>query len=200
MALDLDLTSEKGHRLEFSLKGTNAAFANLLRRYGMGNVPVFAIDRVTFYENNSAMFDEYLAHRIGQVPLHSESGKADDEIIFTLEAEGPRIVYSSDLHSTDSKIKVAQESIPLLSLLEGQNLRLEAKARQGIGRVHAKYQAGLISYEMLSPDSFKFKAESFMQLEPRSYLSHAADVVIAKCDELEEKLAEIKEAKGKKED
>ena len=193
--MNIDMAMEKGNRIEFLLKGSTVSFANLLRRFGMGHVPVFAIDSVTFYENSSSMFDEYLAHRIGQVPLLSDSGRAKDEVLLTLEAGGPSTVYSKELKSTDSKIKSALDNIPLLKLLEGQNVRLEAKARRGIGRQHAKWQPGLISYEVLDGKDFKFKAESFMQLEPRGLLSAAADEVIARCEELDGKLSEIKKAK-----
>jgi DNA-directed RNA polymerase subunit D len=190
------MTTEKNNRLNFTLKGVQVPFANLLRRYGMGQVPVFAIDKVTFYENGSALFDEYIAHRLGEVPLTSEASRAADEVTLTLESEGPCTVYSKALKSTDAKIKASLDNIPLLSLLEGQNLRLEAKARQGIGRQHAKFQPGLIAYEMLSPNEFKFKTETFTQLEPRTFLSRAADVIIERCDEFEEKLGAKKEKKG----
>lgn len=190
--MNISMVSEKDNRLEFLLRGASVPFSNLLRRYGLGQVPVFAIDKVTFYENGSATFDEYVAHRIGQVPIKSDSGKATDEVTFTLESEGPSTITSRELKSTDSKIRAALDDIPLLKLLEGQNLRLEAKARRGIGRQHAKFQPGLISYEVLSPTEFRFKVESFMQLEPREYLLKTADLIIEKCDELEAKLAEIK--------
>lgn len=195
--MDIEVNREKDNRMEFLLKGGNVSFANLIRRFGMGQVPVFAIDRVTFYENGSAMFDEYLAHRLGQIPLLSDSGRATDEVGFTLEATGPSTVYSREMKSTDAKIKAAVADIPLLKLLEGQNIRLEAKARRGIGRTHAKYQPGLISYEILKPSEFRFKVESFMQLEPRDMLSKTADLVIARCDELEEKLGDVKTPKEK---
>ncbi len=190
--MDIEMSLEKKNRLEFRLKGAPAAFANLIRRYGIGKVPVFAIDNVTFYENSSSMFDEYLAHRLGQIPLASDSARQSDEIAFTLDAQGPGTIYSKQLKSNDSKIKSALADIPLLKLLEGQNVRLEAKARMGIGRKHAKFQPGLISYEILKPNEFKFKVESFMQLEPKKFLSHAADIVIERCNELEKQLSEIK--------
>ena len=193
--MDIDMTREKENKLEFNLKGSPVYFANLLRRYAIGQVSVFAIDRVTFYENSSSMFDEYLAHRIGQLPLLSESGRATDEIALTLEASGPGVVYSKALKSTDSKIKSALDDIPLLKLLEGQNVRLEAKAIRGIGRQHAKFQPGLVSYEVLKLNELHMKVESFMQLEPRVLLSRTADLVIAKCEELEEKLGDVKKAK-----
>jgi len=194
--MDIDMIRENENRLEFNLKGSPVYFANLIRRYAIGQVPVFAIDRVTFYENSSSMFDEYLAHRIGQIPMLSESGRAADEIGLSLDATGPGVVYSKQLKSTDSKIKAAFDDIPLLKLLENQNIRLEAKAIRGIGRQHAKFQPGLISYDVMKPGELHMKAESFMQLEPRALLSKTADLVIEKCEELEEKLSGVKKPKG----
>ena len=193
--MDIDILREKENRIEFHLKGSPVYFANLMRRYAIGQIPVFAIDRVTFYENSSSMFDEYLAHRIGQIPLLSDSGRATEEIALSLEMSGPSTVYSKNLKSTDSKIKAAFDDIPLLKLLEGQNIRLEAKAIRGIGRQHAKFQPGLISYDVLKPGELHMKVESFMQLDPRELLSKTADLVITKCEELEEKLGGIKKAK-----
>ncbi len=192
--MNLTMVSEHDNRMEFLLRGAATPFANLLRRYGMGQVPIFAIDRVTFYENGSALFDEYVAHRIGLVPIKMDSSRATDEISFTLDAEGPSTVLSRELKSTDSKIKAALDDLPLLKLLEGQNLRLEAKARRGIGREHAKFQPGLIAYEILSPNEFRFKVESFMQMEPRDMLVKSADMILEKCEEIEAKLADIKKA------
>jgi DNA-directed RNA polymerase subunit D len=194
--MNIEMAIEKGNKMEFLLKGGSTSFANLIRRFGMGQVPVFAIDSVTFYENGSAMFDEYVAHRIGQVPLVSDSAsKAKDEILLTLDAQGPSTVYTKELRSSDSKIRSALDNIPLLKLLEGQNIRLEAKARRGIGRTHAKWQAGLISYEALDNKDFKFKTETFLQLEPRDFLMASADAIITRCDELDEKLSDIKKSK-----
>jgi len=197
--MDMNVSYEKGNKLEFGLKGASVPFSNLVRRYMVGRLPVFAIDRVTFYENSGSLFDEYIAHRLGGVPLVSDSGKADDEIVFTLEAEGPSTVYSRQLKSSDAKVKASIDNIPLLKLLEGQNIRLEAKARRGIGREHAKFQPGIIAYEVLSPNEFKFKLESFTQIEPRDMLSKTADLIVSHCEEMEEKLSEIKPAKGGKE-
>ena len=195
--MDVEMTREKDSRLEFVLKGSSVQFANLVRRFGIGQVPVFAIDHVTFYENGSAMFDEYVAHRLGQVPLFSDSGRAGEEVGFTLEASGPGTVYSRELKSTDAKVKASIDNIPLLRLLEGQNLRLEAKARRGIGHAHAKFQPGLISYEIIKPTEFRFKVESFTQVEPRELLAKTAELVMARCDELEEKLGGVKAPKEK---
>lgn len=199
--MEVDVNYEDDTRIRFTVSGVNVGFANMLRRYAMGAVPVFAIDSVTVYENTSSLFDEYIGNRIGLVPIKMASGyKPGDEVIFTLDAHGPGTVYSGELKGVSDKIKVANSRIPLLKLLEEQNLRLEAKARMGVGRKHAKWQAGLGAYEMDKDGQFKFLVESFQQMAPRDMLLKAADTLEAKCDELSEQLeAAAKEARKKKE-
>jgi DNA-directed RNA polymerase subunit D len=107
-----------GDRATFTLTGARSGAANALRRSINGSVACFAIDRITFYENTSSMFDEYIAHRIGLVPIKTPaSGYNDkDEILFTLEATGPATVYSKELVSADKEVEVANDRIPLIKL------------------------------------------------------------------------------------
>ncbi|PIT84413.1 DNA-directed RNA polymerase subunit D [Candidatus Micrarchaeota archaeon CG10_big_fil_rev_8_21_14_0_10_45_29] len=198
--MKLSIKNEDKTKMDFLLKSTSVSFANLLRRFVMSRVPVFAIDSVTFYENSSPLFDEYIAHRIGMVPLKLGTGVRDEEeVLFSLDASGPGTVHSSALKSRMDKIKVATEKIPLLKLLEGQNLRLEAKAISGIGRDHAKYQAGLASYNILEGgNDFEFEIESFMQISPRDMALKSADAISQRCTELAKGLNEIKKEAKKK--
>lgn len=125
--------------MEFVLKDATVAFANAIRRMGMSQVPVFAIDSVTFYENNSAVFDEYIANRLGLIPLTSDGAhKADEEVLLSLGAEGPRMVHSKELKSSTPKVKCVYDNIPIIKLGEDRGIRLEAKARMGTGAEHAK--------------------------------------------------------------
>ncbi len=199
--MEISVLNEEGRRLEFRLSDAPVGFANLLRRYAMSQVPTFAIDQVTVYENSSAVFDEYIANRVGLVPLKMGGKyKPDDEVGFTLEASGPCTVYSGDLKAGAEKIKVATDHIPLLKLLQDQNLRLEAKAIMGVGRKHAKWQAGMAGYE-ITPAGLNFKVESFMQMPPRDMMLTAAELVESKCDDMLEQLSGVrKEAKKGKED
>jgi DNA-directed RNA polymerase subunit D len=199
--MEVSILKEEGKQLDFRLSGGSVSFANLLRRYAMNQVPTFAIDQVTVYENSSSLFDEYIANRIGLVPLKmGGSHKADDEIGFTLEANGPCTVYSGELKAGAEKVKVATDRIPLLKLLQDQNLRLEAKAIMGVGRKHAKWQAGMAGYE-ITPSGLNFKVESFMQMPPRDMMETAAELVEKKCDEMSEQLGGIRKgAKKAKED
>ena len=76
----------------------------------------------------------------------------------------------------------------------------KAKAIMGVGRKHAKWQAGMAGYE-ITPAGLNFKVESFMQLPPRTMVETAAELVEKKCDEMSEQLGAIrKEAKKSKEE
>ncbi len=145
--MEFEKVEEKGSTLVLRVKNATIAQANALRRTIISRLPSFAMDEVDVYENNSSLFNEYLANRLGLVPLTYESEVADDaKIAFTVNAEGPCTVYSKDLKSTDEKIKVFSENIPLIKLSEGQRFRAEAVAVKGIAKQHAKYQCALASY------------------------------------------------------
>ncbi|VVB65446.1 DNA-directed RNA polymerase subunit D [Candidatus Gugararchaeum adminiculabundum] len=189
--MKIEIHKDEDHVLEFTLKDATTAFANGIRRCCMGQVPTFAIQKVTIYENTSAMFDEYVTNRLGMIPLKSESKHTDkDEIMFTLDAEGPCTVTSKDLKSSDSKIKVANQNLPIMKLLDKQKLRLEATAILGKGRVHGKFQPGIASYKMDKSGAFKFKVESFGQLNAKHIVLQATRILEEKCEELEKLLKE----------
>ncbi len=175
----MKLALEKKHenRIEFIVEGINTSFANAIRRYSMMRVPVLAISSVTFYDNTSSYWDEYLAHRLGMMPILTPSRLAKSaEVMFVIDEQGPKKVYSKDLKSSDSKIKVAKDNIIVATLGENMRLRLEAKATVADGTVHARHQAGLVSYG-IEGGKHKFFVESYYTMPP-------ADVILKGCDEL----------------
>src|SRR3989338_5925546 len=156
-------SSNGGMYLTFTLKNTGTALANAIRRISMGQVPVLAIDAITMYENNSAFFDEYIANRIGLIPIKTPDGyREGEDVLFKLSAEGPGIVYSKDLTSTERGVGGVSKKIPIIELVEGQRLRLEGRARLGRGREHAKFQACLSPpWVCLKNEKIKFIIKNF---------------------------------------
>jgi DNA-directed RNA polymerase subunit D len=154
----------------FQLGGADAAFANTLRRSMIGGVRTLAIDDVRIYDNTSALFDEMLAHRLGLIPIRTDSenyvpreicscsgeGCSSCTATFTMSVEGPRVVYSRDLICQDPATGPAVENIPIVKLLKDQKLVVEARAFLSTGREHAKWQpttaCGYKNYPVITID------------------------------------------------
>src|SRR3989344_9129139 len=63
---------KKTGRVSFLMKGSNAAFVNALRRCIINEVPTMAIEYVEIRKNNSILYDEIIAHRLGLIPLKTD--------------------------------------------------------------------------------------------------------------------------------
>jgi len=164
--------------MRFKVSGASVELVNALRRIMISRVKSFAIDSITFYINTSVMFDEYIAHRIGLVPIITpEDYDEGDEVLFKLEAEGPGTVYSKDLISSDKKVKVAIDDIPIMKLGEGQKIKLEGKAVIGNAAKSAKFQPGLVTYDIISDGEFEFYIETFGQMPAKDILERALDIL-----------------------
>ncbi|KAG9044970.1 45 kDa subunit of RNA polymerase II [Tulasnella sp. UAMH 9824] len=57
--------------VDFVLTGVDLAFANSVRRVMMADLPTVAIDLVEVESNTTALADEFIAHRLGLIPLIS---------------------------------------------------------------------------------------------------------------------------------
>lgn len=168
-------------QLSFMIRGTTPAFANALRRLTMTEVPTMAIEDVEFRKNSTALYDETIAHRLGLLPLKTDlksyrmkKGAEDDgaaacEAIFTLKAKGPGIIYASALKSKDPKIVPVYPDTPLVLLLKGQELELQATAILGKGKEHTKWGPCLVWHTFEPTLSINTKSpmlEKMKQLYP----------------------------------
>ncbi len=73
----------------------------------------------------------------------SEFGCPECRVTLTLDSEakeGTRTVYSGEIISDNPEIMPVSDRIPIIKLAKNQKLKLEAYARLGRGKVHAKWQ------------------------------------------------------------
>ncbi|KAK3132531.1 hypothetical protein QOZ80_6AG0523990 [Eleusine coracana subsp. coracana] len=182
---------------KFELRDTDASMANALRRVMIAEVPTVAIDLVEIEVNSSVLNDEFIAHRLGLIPLTSAAamgmrfsrdcdacdGDGSCEycsVEFHLSARATDSdqtleVTSNDLRSTDPKVCAVdqaraiqqalgasepydhasaadQRGILIVKLRRGQELRLRAIARKGIGKDHAKWSPAATVTFMYEPE------------------------------------------------
>ena len=115
------------------------SLANGIRRSVL-EIPIMAIDEVEIFKNDTALYDEIIAHRLGLVPIKTTSLK---ETKFKLKAKGPKIVSALDLQPA---VGIDYE-IPITILDQDQEIEIVAHANLGKGIDHIKYSPGLIYYK-----------------------------------------------------
>jgi DNA-directed RNA polymerase subunit D len=211
--LKVKVLEDAEDHVALQLDGVDRSYANAVRRFCLSEVPSMAIDDVVILENTSVLYDEVLAHRLGMIPLKTDLeryilpekcdcgtplGCQKCRVLLVLDAsahEKTRTVYSGDLVSEDREISPISASIPIVKLAPGQAVKLEAYARLGRGKEHAKWQPATVSVllEGKSEDSFVLKVESSGVLRPKEIVTKAMEI-------LEEKLKEMqKEVSAKSE-
>ncbi len=149
----MENNKEQG-KLSFILKDSNPVFANTLRRLMIDEVPTMAIEDVEFQKNNSILYDEFIAHRLGLMPLKTDlksynlpekckcEGKGCNrcQLKMVLRAtKSSGVVYASEIKSKDPAVKPVFPNMPIVKLLKGQTLELEATAVLGKGKNHMKW-------------------------------------------------------------
>jgi len=127
---------EKQH-LQFNTD-MNLNLANAIRRSVL-EIPVMAIDDLEITKNDSALYDEILAHRIGLIPI---KGGANKELKLKLQVKGPKIVVSGDFSPSTG----AEDNLPIVLLDKDQEVEVVGEARLGKGVDHIKYSPGLMFY------------------------------------------------------
>jgi DNA-directed RNA polymerase subunit D len=129
------------------------SLANAVRR-SVNEVQTLAVDTLEISKNDSALYDEIVAHRMGLAPLKHENLKLQEECSckgkgcvkctakFKLSAKGPAVVYSTEITPKGSSVY----KIPIAILDKNQELEFVAVAKVGKAIDHAKFSPGVIYY------------------------------------------------------
>jgi len=149
----------------------NESLANALRR-SASEIPIMAIDEVELYKNDSALYDEILAHRLGLIVLKNQNlefiencsckgkGCSKCSVQLKLSVKGEKTVKAGEMKG---KAEVAYEETPIVLLLKDQELEFVAVARMGKGIDHAKYSPGLVYYRNLAEIKLNKECDSCLE-------------------------------------
>jgi DNA-directed RNA polymerase subunit D len=157
----IEILEKTDSEIKFLVEGIRPGFASALRRIVMGEIPTMAIEWVDFRKNDSVVNDEIIAHRLGLIPLTFDpkaynlpnecsckgKGCSRCQVKLVIKKKGPGMVYSGDLKSTAKDVRPVYDNIPIIELFDGEELELEAIAQLGFGKVHAKWQGGIVGYK-----------------------------------------------------
>lgn len=119
------------------------SLANSIRRY-INEIPVPAIDEIEIARNDSPLYDETIAHRMGLIPLKADKTvKEKTTAKLELNSKKEGMVYSGEM---TGNIKVVYDKIPITFLNKGQELEITATIRAGKGSEHSKFSPGFLYY------------------------------------------------------
>jgi DNA-directed RNA polymerase subunit D len=126
------------------VSGVDKAVINIMRRALMADVPVQAVDMVTFYKWDCAIESEMVAHRLGQLPVQGL-----EPMTFEIQVTAPpnkplTWVKPSHITGPDAhRICKGDEfgEFLIAPLLAGQRLHVVCRTSLGTGRKDARWNS-----------------------------------------------------------
>lgn len=166
--MQLRVVSRAPSSLEIDLINSHPSVANALRRILMSEVPTVAIHRVSVRENDTVFPDEYIAHRLGLVPLAVDPEALEysngdpgpgNALNFGLRARNDtpdvlclcseQIVWMPMEGQEHLSVHV-QPGVLICKLAPGNTVDMDLAAEKGMGRTHAKWSpVSLCSYRLM---------------------------------------------------
>ncbi len=157
--MELEVIEKSDNNLIFVVSGISIEMANAIRRIILTEIPVMAIDEVIILKNDSPLYDEIVAHRLGLIPLKTNLdnynlprdcscggyGCSLCQVSLTCEITNttnkPMVINSGDLNSNDPDVVPVHNEIPILKIDKNSKVIIEAYAILGTGKQHAKFSA-----------------------------------------------------------
>ena len=148
-------------KLALLIEGTDETFANTIRRMIIEEVPVLAVEDLEIRDNNSALYDEMLALRLGLTPIKTDlssynlpeeckcagAGCAQCQLKIELKSNKPGLVYAKDAKSSDPKCTFVYPKMPFVKLIKEQKIDMTMTAIMGKGKEHTKWTPALVYYK-----------------------------------------------------
>ena len=159
---DFEITNLTNETIEFYVSNADLSFVNALRRIIIAEVPTMAIDLVNITANSSPLFDEFIAHRLGLIPLISNDISDfvfHRDCICSEYCEKCSVQFFLKVKCTESSMDVTtdhikqvnkdssvvpvifkdEDPIVIAKLKRNQELDIHMIAKKGIGKEHSKW-------------------------------------------------------------
>ncbi|RKP35062.1 DNA-directed RNA polymerase, partial [Dimargaris cristalligena] len=148
--------------VDFVLSNTDLSVANSLRRVMIAEVPTMAIDIVQIESNTSVLADEFLAHRLGLIPLKSSTvdrmkytrdcscvqacDNCTVELSLTAKCTDNETLEVTSRHFVSSDPNIVpvttdddDPGVLIVKLRKGQELKVNCLTKKGVAKEHAKW-------------------------------------------------------------
>ena len=136
----MKIIEKKDNQLSFTAE-IDESLANSIRRY-VNQIPILAIDEVEILKNNSPLYDETIAHRLGLIPLKTNKTGDKKNPKFKLSVKEEGTTYSKELKGGE----IIYGEMPITFLNKGQELEITGTTKLGKGTEHSKFSPGLLFY------------------------------------------------------
>ena len=156
----------------------NESLANSIRR-SVGLTPMMAIDELEISKNDSALYDETIAHRMGLLPIKMDKSWKEDTVLkLKLNVKREGIVYSGDIKGD---CEFVYDNIPITLLGKDQELKIKATTKMDLGKNHAKFNPGIVFYRNLCEITMdkEFEAD-IKKVFPEADMKVKGDKIIVK--------------------
>jgi len=156
----MELIEKQNEKIRFTSE-MNISLANAIRR-SVNEIPTLAIVECDFYKNDSALYDEVIAHRMGLIPLKNQKLKEGQTVNLKLKAKGKEggvEVLAGELGDL-----IVYPDLPLVLIDENQQFEVVARAGVGKGVEHSKFSPGMMYYYHLAQIKITKEGESQTQL------------------------------------
>lgn len=157
--IEVKIIKSERNYLEFDLINVHCSVANAIRRILISEIPTVSIDKISILDNTSVLPDEFLAHRLGLIPISVSPEDIDsfkgehnssNSLYFSLNVHNKTkevIDVNSDdikwLPQDDQKENISnlelKKGIPIAKLAPKQRINVNMIAIKGTGSVHGKW-------------------------------------------------------------
>ncbi|KAF9764643.1 DNA-directed RNA polymerases I and III subunit RPAC1 [Nosema granulosis] len=156
-SIEVRIIKEEENFLEFDILNIHCSVANAIRRILISEIPTVSIDKISIVDNTSVLPDEFLAHRLGLIPiivspedLEFVNGEHDvtNSLYFSLniqnKTKGVIDISSDDIvwhpqENQEIKNVEVKKGIPIAKLAPKQRISVNMIAVKNTGSVHGKW-------------------------------------------------------------